>query len=67
MPTHGFQMATNRANEYRRLAQECLTITRTVSTQETRAALIDMAKVWTQLADEQDAAVPPNTAVEKTR
>jgi hypothetical protein len=62
-----FQMATNRANEYRRLARECLTIARTVSTQETRVALIDMARVWTRLADEQDAAVPPNTAVENAR
>ena len=47
---------TNRADEYRRLARECLAMVRTPSTEEARSSLIEMARVWTRLADEQDAA-----------
>jgi hypothetical protein len=45
----------DRANEYRRLARECLEMVHTVSTERTRRSLIEMARVWTRLADEQDA------------
>jgi hypothetical protein len=47
------------AQEYRRLAQECRTMARSVSTEEARAALLDMAQTWLRLAEEQELAVPP--------
>jgi hypothetical protein len=43
-----------RAEEYRRLAQECLTTARTVTAVEARAALIERAEFWFRLAKEQD-------------
>jgi hypothetical protein len=45
-----------RAEEYRRLEQECLVAARTISTGSTRAMLIRMAQVWERLANEQEAA-----------
>ena len=50
---------SSKADEYRRLARECLAAAPTVSTEEARLALIEMARVWTRLADEQDDARPP--------
>jgi hypothetical protein len=47
------------AQEYRRLAQECRTMARSVSTEEARAALLDMAQTWLRLAEEQELAIPP--------
>jgi hypothetical protein len=62
-------MTRNRAEEYRRLAQECLTAARTVSTEEARTAV--RAKLWFRLAEEQDdegaaiqGSVPPIAAEE---
>jgi hypothetical protein len=49
-----------RADEYRRLAEECLAMAHTTSTEEARRALLEMARVWTRLADEQDTAFLPN-------
>jgi hypothetical protein len=40
--------------EYQRLAQECLAMARTVSTEEARANLVAMAEVWQRLADQQN-------------
>jgi hypothetical protein len=62
-------MTRARAEEYRRLAEECLTTARTVSTEEARAALIERAEFWSRLAKEQDdespdIAVPPTAAGE---
>jgi hypothetical protein len=54
------QAPSCRADEYRRLARECLATARTISTGETRTALIDMARIWTRLAEEQDAVIAPN-------
>jgi len=48
----------SRAEEYRRLAQQCLETLRTISNQEARATLVQMAQVWLRLAEEQDAAIP---------
>jgi len=45
-----------RAEEYRRLASECLAASRAVSSEETRAALIAIAQGWLRLAEEQDDA-----------
>ncbi|MGA7487582.1 MAG: hypothetical protein WBW74_11680 [Xanthobacteraceae bacterium] len=47
-------MTRSKAQEYRRLAQECLAMARTVSTEEARAALLERSEVWLRLANEQD-------------
>ena len=47
-----------RKNEYRRLARECFSLAQTTSGEESRLTLIEMARVWTRLADEQDVAFP---------
>jgi hypothetical protein len=41
-----------RAEEYRRLARQCLETARTISSEEGRATLLQMAQVWQRLADE---------------
>jgi hypothetical protein len=56
-----------KAQEYRRLAKECLAMARSVSTEEARDTLRHMAQVWHRLADEQDqgaelGSMPPFTA-----
>jgi hypothetical protein len=43
----------SRAKEYRRLAEECRAMARTVSTEHGRAHASAMAAVWERLADEQ--------------
>ena len=55
---------TSRADEYRRLARECLAMAHMMATVETRASLIAMAQSWHRLADEQETSVPPS-AVEQ--
>jgi hypothetical protein len=50
----------SRADEYRRLARECLELVYTVATERARLTLTEMAQTWTRLADEQDQAFPPN-------
>ena len=45
-------------NEYRRRANECLAVARTVSNPQGRASLEALAQMWFRLADEQD---PPTT------
>ena len=52
-------MADNRASEYRRLARECLRLAQTIATEEARLALVEMARVWTRLAEEQDVSYRP--------
>jgi hypothetical protein len=37
---------------------------RTIATEETRAALIEMAQVWLRLAEEQEAFPPPSASEE---
>jgi hypothetical protein len=51
-------VSTSRAEEYRRLAQECLTTARTVSSGDAQTSLLQMAQVWLRLADEQEASGP---------
>ena len=55
----GRRLPNDRATEYRRLARDCLRLLQTFSNEEARAALIEMARVWTRLAEEQDAAFQP--------
>jgi len=50
---HG-AVASDRAAEYRRLAQECVNLARTVSTEESRDQFMLMAQVWLRLAEEQN-------------
>ncbi len=47
-------MTGSKAEEYRRLARECLAAARSASTDEGRAALADMAQHWFRLAQQQD-------------
>ena len=57
-----------RAEEYRRLAQECLVAARSVSKEDVRAILIEQAAHWFRLAQEQeeqdvniDVPAPPSS------
>src|SRR5262245_35782793 len=43
-----------RAEEYRRLAQQCLAMARSASTEEGRATLLEAAQSWFRLVEEQD-------------
>ena len=49
-------MTSNRAEEYRRLARECLEIAHTLPAGERRATLLQMAQVWQRRAEQQDEA-----------
>jgi hypothetical protein len=49
-------LPNDRAAEYRRLARDCLRLLQTFSNEEARAALIEMARVWTRLAEKQEEA-----------
>jgi hypothetical protein len=40
--------------KYRELARECLRVASTTITAESRSLLVEMARVWTRLADEQN-------------
>jgi hypothetical protein len=44
----------SKAEQYRRLARECLAAARSASTEEGRTALADMAQHWFRLAEQQD-------------
>ena len=60
---HGISMA-NRADQYRRLAGECLALTDSMSSEDARRSLIEMAQVWTRLAEEQESAFTPRPVPE---
>jgi len=53
---------------YRRLAQECLEMVPTIEDEESRASLIEMARVWIRLAEsyEDDKSIP-TAATKETR
>jgi hypothetical protein len=63
----------SQAERYRRLAQECSEMAHAFPAGERRTSLLEMARVWQRLADEQDHApdfreVPtPLPAAEPTR
>jgi hypothetical protein len=44
----------SKAQEYRRLAEQCLAMARTLSNAQARVSALQMAQVWQRLADEQD-------------
>jgi hypothetical protein len=63
-------MTRERAEHYRRLAEECRA-QRTVSTNDVRAALVERAKYWLRLAQQQEdesaeipGSMPPQSPVE---
>jgi hypothetical protein len=45
-------VAMPQSDEYRRFAQECLEMSKTVKDERSRAVLIQMAQVWFRLAEE---------------
>jgi hypothetical protein len=47
------------ADEFRRRAAFCISLARTADDQTIKAALIDMAQGWLQLANRVDFAEPP--------
>jgi hypothetical protein len=49
----------NRADQYRRLAGDCLALADSMSTEDARRSLIEMAQVWTRLAEEQENVFAP--------
>jgi len=49
---------------YRRLAEQCLEIAPTIQDEESRAALIEMARVWMRLAETYRESIPPAAAKE---
>jgi hypothetical protein len=53
----------DRVQEYRRLARECLHLVSTVTTEEARRALIEMARIWSRLAEEVEAGAPPSAPI----
>jgi len=56
------------SEHYRRLAQECLEMVPTIEDEDSRASLIEMARVWIRLAKsyEDDTSMPP-AATKETR
>jgi hypothetical protein len=57
-------MVVSRAEEYRRLARECLEAARTVQDEDGRTALLQMAQVWSRLADDSGERAPPVPSAE---
>jgi hypothetical protein len=55
---------TTKSEDYRRRARACLLMAGTIADDETRAALVEMAQVWTRLADEQEAVVRPGAVAQ---
>ena len=53
----GLWAAMGKAEEYERHAAECLRLARVVRDADTRAILIEMARVWQKLADRERAKV----------
>ena len=53
----------NRADQYRRLAEECLALSRLDGfSMQGRLNLLEMARIWNKFADEQDRAQPVPSA-----
>jgi hypothetical protein len=45
----------SRSAHYRQLARECLAVANTAVREELRSALLEMAREWARLVDQQDA------------
>jgi hypothetical protein len=46
-------------DEYRRLADECLSVANTIDSREARALLLRMAETWLRLADQEGPPTGP--------
>ena len=63
-------MTRARAEEFRRLAQQCRELARSLSTKEARVVLVDMAAHWLRLAEQQEKGtdiegpIPPSSTAE---
>ena len=66
--SHG-ELMQHWGEEYRELARECLRVASTTITAESRSLLVEMARVWTRLADEQNirAQQPKGSVQEGSR
>jgi hypothetical protein len=60
-----------RAEHYRQLAEDCRVVAPSVSTEELRVALLEMAREWSHLAEQQEQesasierSIPPVPATE---
>jgi hypothetical protein len=58
------RFVTSKAEDYRHRARACLLMAGTIADDETRAALVEMAQVWTRLADEDAATASPGAGAE---
>jgi len=58
----GRRFLDNRAEEYRRLARECLRLVQTVRREGSGRLLIEMARVWIRLATEHETPLDPRIA-----
>jgi hypothetical protein len=54
----------SKADEYQRLAAECLLLAKTASNQTNRAVLLQMAATWLNLAEHEFKAVAQHTEVQ---
>jgi hypothetical protein len=62
MHAGGREFAVNSRDEYRRLAAKCLVLAPCMGSQEARSRLIEMARLWSRLADAREPPIPPRTA-----
>ena len=53
-------MTRSRAEDFRRLAQDCLDTACTIPRPEARAILVQMAQLWLRLAEEQEESISPS-------
>jgi hypothetical protein len=51
-------------DEYRRLADECLSLANTIDSREARALLLRMAETWLRLADQERPTGPPRRQIQ---
>ena len=54
-------------NLYREFARRCLYVARAVGSPESRAALLEMARVWHHLAQEEERRSPPQQQQQEQR
>jgi hypothetical protein len=55
---------TTRAEEYRRLAQQCLDVARTIKSPDGHYTMVQMARTWLRLAEEQERAAQQQQQVQ---
>jgi len=56
----GTVVVTTRAEEYRRLAKQCLEMARTISSPDGHDIMVQMARTWLRLAEEQETSIFPD-------